>query len=111
VIAFAWAALVGALPRLFAGFHYPSDILAGGLLGVALVFLLARLRVTRHAVQAISEFEGRYRGAFCALAFLVCYQTTNFFTDLRHYGHALGKFLEKSRMSARIGPGQRHPAP
>jgi undecaprenyl-diphosphatase len=110
-IAFAWAVLVGGLPRVFAGFHYPSDILAGGLLGVSLVFLLARLRVTKRAVQSIGVFEERHRGAFCALAFLVCYQTTNFFTDLRHYGHAIGRFLEKSPTGAVSGPGQRRPAP
>ncbi len=72
-----------ALPRIFLGMHYPSDILAGALLGMAFAFSAkwqaARLAVTRPALR----FQERHPGLFYSCFFFLVYQTADLYAPLR----------------------------
>lgn len=48
-----YAAVVDCLPRIYLGLHYPSDILAGALLGAASVLLVAHSRLGEIAAKRI----------------------------------------------------------
>jgi undecaprenyl-diphosphatase len=73
------------LPRIYVGIHYPSDILAGTLLGVGIVTLLAtpkiRMLWTPHILAAIE----RRPAISYSLLFLLSFQTATLFWDLRTF--------------------------
>ncbi len=83
IAAFAYTALFIALPRVYLGFHYPTDLIAGGLLGSAIVGVacmpLARERLARPLVALGS----RNPGLFHAAVFLVTFQVANLFEAAR----------------------------
>ena len=93
VFALAYAALGISLPRIYIGLHYPTDILAGALLGLGCVWLLNRPKLQ----AAISAYPMRLLesrpGIFYAVFFFVSYQITTLFNDLRTIGDFAGKYL------------------
>jgi undecaprenyl-diphosphatase len=72
-----------ALPRLFLGVHYPSDLLAGGLFGVALAssakWPAFRSLLTRPALR----LQERSPGIFYACFFFLTVQTAELYGSLR----------------------------
>jgi undecaprenyl-diphosphatase len=50
-VAFLHAAIVDCIPRVYLGFHHPTDIIAGALIGVAGTWLFARLSAL-HTIAA-----------------------------------------------------------
>lgn len=60
--ALAWALVVTCLPRVYFGLHYPSDILAGAALGIAVMATAARLPIPARAGQTISHLAETHRG-------------------------------------------------
>lgn len=82
--ALVWAVVVVCFPRLYGGFHYLSDLVAGAAIGVAGVLLVSRFLPGREALMAaISDLSRRYPPAFYTLAFLVLFQVATYFLDPR----------------------------
>lgn len=77
-----WSAIVVSVPRVFAGLHYPSDILGGAALGVAATLALAPavLRLVRARWPAAPAHRARLYAAGFALLF----QITSLFDDVRN---------------------------
>jgi undecaprenyl-diphosphatase len=90
-VAFVWI-LVFVFPvRLILGLHYPSDILAGSVVGVAIVWLLSKeRRVVPRLVEAGLALEARQAALFYTSVFLLTWQVADFFGDCRYMAHALG---------------------
>lgn len=84
-----WTAVWICLPRLYLGIHYPSDLVVGGLLGVATVWGTARaLQAGDGAAGSwlmtrIGMVERRWPQAFYAAAFVVSFEITMIFNDVR----------------------------
>jgi undecaprenyl-diphosphatase len=80
---YLYATLFVALPRIFLGIHYPSDILAGALFGSGLAYSARwsawRSLVTRPAMH-LQELSP---GLFYAFFFLLVYQTAVLYDPLR----------------------------
>jgi len=93
VLALFWAIVVTCFPRLYCGYHYLSDLVAGGMIGAALTVLLAKsgwieklyLRLARMA-----EIRPQY---FYPLAFFVMFQISEWFWDIRRMGGEAAKLL------------------
>jgi undecaprenyl-diphosphatase len=82
-VALLHAALVVCLPRIYLGLHYPSDILAGALIGAALAALLVnRLGDALDDRDALG-FSARHPAPFYAAMFLVTFQSASMFESLR----------------------------
>ena len=85
LFAFAWSVLFVFAVRLYTGLHYPSDILGGGLVGLGIMWLVARDRhVTPRLVDAGLALERNRPGLFYMGAFLLTWQVGVLFGDLRH---------------------------
>jgi len=90
---YLYTAVVIALPRVYLGIHYPSDILAGALLGVvagSTVRIVALRRVINWPAQRLLECSP---GLFYASLFQLSYQTIELYDPLRHVGLLALKML------------------
>ena len=82
-VAAVWTLLLICLPRLYLGFHWPSDVLAGAVIGVVLMFALCRLVRATGLPDTIVRFSARQPAAFYALAWLFLLEITMLFGDVR----------------------------
>lgn len=82
-VALLYSSLLIALPRVYVGLHYPSDILAGAiigiLIGVAANASLARTALIRRGV----EWGEACPALFCPLLFVLTFQITEMFASSR----------------------------
>jgi len=83
LFAFAWATFAIALPRLYIGLHYLSDLVAGALIGITIAlvgaWLLPRTRVVKTAVLHARTHPAFFYPAF----FLAKFQLATMLVDLR----------------------------
>jgi len=78
-IALAYVTLFIGIPRIYLGFHYPTDILAGALLGAGAAYV-ATLSWNRIWIGARTlQWMERSPGAFYACFFISSYQVANAF--------------------------------
>jgi undecaprenyl-diphosphatase len=87
-----WLVVI-ALPRVCLGVHYPSDVVAGGALGVVVGWVM-QLRVVRPAITALpTRWARESPGSFYACVFLLCAQLASMFIDVRTAAHGIVSFL------------------
>lgn len=95
----ACSAIWICLPRIYLGIHYPSDILAGALLGIvaawgAITAMEARGgALARWVMAPLSAFEERRPEIFYAAAFASTFEMATMFDDLRALGRAGAHWL------------------
>jgi len=65
-----WTLLAICLPLLYLGYHWPSDIFAGAVVGVALMVLLCRLIGATGLPDRVVRFSATHPPAFYAIAWL-----------------------------------------
>lgn len=76
-------ALVTNVPRIYIGAHYPTDLVAGALLGVAMALLSGTAPVKR-AARTCLNFLDPYPGFLYALLFVWTFEISEMFSSLRH---------------------------
>ena len=81
--ALLYAVLVVCFPRVFLGYHYPSDILVGGLVGAGAACLANLPIVRRTFYRPILAWQVQYPVLFYMCLFLLTYQIAILFSDLR----------------------------
>ena len=81
--ALLYAVLVTCFPRVFLGYHYPSDILVGGLVGVGAACLANLPIVRRTFYRPVLAWQVQYPALFYMCLFLLTYQIATLFGDLR----------------------------
>jgi membrane-associated phospholipid phosphatase len=83
IIAFAYVLVVVLLPRIYVGRHYPSDILAGGLLGVGFAYLMTLQPLRKKITHPVFLWHQRSPATFYAFFFLLSYEIGFLFGDVR----------------------------
>lgn len=89
IVAMVYSSFWMCLARLYLGIHYPSDLLAGALLGVTTVWAIDR-RLARPSMFAnrmmdrIFAAEADHPQLFYAAAFMVSFELTMMFNDVRN---------------------------
>jgi undecaprenyl-diphosphatase len=68
--AYAYTFAVVAFPRLYLGFHHPTDILAGALLGLAAAAVANRSRLRGEISRLAKRWHDGHEGSFYAAAYV-----------------------------------------
>jgi membrane-associated phospholipid phosphatase len=96
--AFAWA-LVLNVTRVYLGLHFPTDISAGGAMGVLTVSLLLQQRICCALGYRLLSFERSAAPLFYAAAFLLSFQIGTLLDEVRslasHEAHMVKAFLHR----------------
>lgn len=77
-----------ALGRVYFGIHYPSDILAGAVLGFGVGYAINRAALGRNMSRSLLTYEKRAPGYFYALLFMALAEVVGGFPNTRHVGVA-----------------------
>lgn len=96
IAALAWALVAVGLARLYAGYHYPSDILGGAVLGVLGTVVCRPLVHSRAAEKAFNFALTRTPGLFYVLGFLLLMQIVTNFDEIRWLASATARRLGAS---------------
>jgi undecaprenyl-diphosphatase len=81
----AWTLLAICLPLLYLGYHWPSDIVAGAMVGVALMFLVYRLISATELPDRMVRFSATHSPAFYAIAWLVALEIAVRFDNVKAF--------------------------
>jgi undecaprenyl-diphosphatase len=80
-----WTLLVICLPRVYLGYHWVSDIVAGAVVGIALMLPLRRLLSATALPDQVLRLAGARPVAFYTLSWLIMLELAVMFQDLRHF--------------------------
>ena len=83
VFAFAYTTVFIALPRVYLGLHYPTDILAGAAVGIAIVLLGQAVVLPTQGLKRLTAWSSSRPQYFYPALFLLTYQIADMFNGAR----------------------------
>jgi undecaprenyl-diphosphatase len=92
-LALVYSLVVVSFPRIYLGYHYPSDVAAGAVIGVLSVFILGREKIRRPLTRRVLTWSERYPGVFYWALFLLTCEVAAGFDNTRQTIIALGKLF------------------
>jgi undecaprenyl-diphosphatase len=82
LIAFLWTIIVIDFPRIYLGIHYPSDVLAGVVMGILGMRLLLALPLEGFE-RAIGSWRHAHQGLFMALMIFMTDEVGHLLAEMR----------------------------
>jgi membrane-associated phospholipid phosphatase len=89
VIALLQYVFLICLPRVYLGLHYPSDVLAGMILGVGVTCVVTRKPVMVRFAPAIVRFIDRYPSVSYACIFVILFELATTFDEPRELAQSI----------------------
>jgi len=83
------ALILICLPRVFLGLHFPSDVLAGALIGIVLTCAMNLPYLRTRGAAPILAIAQRYSGLFYGLAFILSFELATQFDELRELAQGM----------------------
>jgi undecaprenyl-diphosphatase len=93
IAAFLWVVVVVAFPRAYGGLHYPSDLIAGGLIGFLSTAGAAPLILGAVTSRVNLSVDEKWMPLLWTLSFLYMFQLATMFQDIRTYGSFVKEIL------------------
>lgn len=90
--AMAWVSVIVCLPRLYLGYHYATDLIAGAILGIVVAALYPRL-APKAAGAAVVRISERWPGLFAAAAFIFTFELSRLMGGVRQLGSQMLKLV------------------
>ena len=89
VLALLQCVFLICLPRVYLGLHYPSDVLAGMILGVGVTCVVTRKPVMERFAPAIVRFIDRFPSVSYACMFVVLFELATTFDEPRELAQSI----------------------
>ena len=89
ILALLYSFFVICFPRVYLGIHYPTDIVVGALLGVAMAFWVKLSPLRTAVARPFVRWEKVYPSRFYTIFFVVTFEFAEMFDSVR----AIGKFV------------------
>jgi undecaprenyl-diphosphatase len=83
VAAYIWTIVVICFPRIYLGYHYPSDIIAGALVGTLIMIPVMRMPLPSAIPIMLGRVQLRHTGLVFAGVFLLTLQMATMFENSR----------------------------
>ena len=81
--ALAYTALFIALPRIYLGLHYPTDIIAGAVIGMTIALMGNVYLVRSNSLKSITNWSSLKPDFFYPMFFILTYQIADMFVNVR----------------------------
>jgi undecaprenyl-diphosphatase len=98
ILSFFYVLLFIMIPRIYLGYHYPTDLLSGALLGSGCVMLANIPMIKITFMEPLLSCSMKYPRCFYGLFFLFSYLTATLWLDAREIGNF---FFQVYEMMAR----------
>ena len=69
--------------RVYAGIHYPTDIMGAAIIAGGVLWLFNRPEIRARIYAPVAGLQQRHPGPFYAAAFLATYEISNLFDEVR----------------------------
>jgi undecaprenyl-diphosphatase len=92
-LAILYSLVVICVPRIYLGYHYPSDIAAGAVIGVLSALIIGHKEIRTSLARPLLGWSQCYLGAFYCAFFLLTYEVGSVFENTRQIIIAAGKLL------------------
>jgi undecaprenyl-diphosphatase len=96
VFSFLYVFFVICFPRMYLGLHYPTDILAGAVVGIITSLVLASSKLWHPLTERVLQISNKYTGLFYVFFFLFSFEISTLFDSLRAIVHFLFSGLYES---------------
>lgn len=94
ILAFLHLLLFVVFAKLYTGHHYPSDLLAGAVIGMGVTWLVLHTSLPQRLYRIPEAWQKRAPGLFYGAFFLVTFSIASMFEDMRRLAY-LVKFALK----------------
>ena len=89
VLALLLCVFLICIPRVYLGLHYPSDVLAGMILGVAVTCVVTRKPIMARFAPAIVRLIDRYPNVSYACLFVLLFELATMFDEPRQLAQSI----------------------
>ncbi len=86
ILTYLYVLIFICFPRVYLGYHYATDILAGAIIGVLITLIVSTNKISQPVSQKVFQFSSRYTGLFYTLFFLLAYEISRLFFEIRVAG-------------------------
>jgi len=94
IFALIYTTLFICLPRIYLGLHFPTDIVAGAIIGIIIGWIgnlsFFRIRISK----PVLNWANSYQNLFYTFFFLITYQIADLFNSSRAIAGAVFKFIK-----------------
>lgn len=90
-LAYIYTLLIICFPRIYFGYHFPTDILGGAVIGIAVTLIASIDKISKPLIESVFKFSSKYTGLFYVFFFLLTYQIATGFANSLELVHYLRK--------------------
>jgi undecaprenyl-diphosphatase len=83
---FGYVIILILFPRIYLGFHYPSDLIVGAVIGGGSVLAVHSSKAVDNLTESLLAWGKKHSSWFYGLFFLATYQTAVLYNNVREFG-------------------------